>query len=217
MINNIQIPSKTKSGEDILLKIVPELIPGINGRKSITGLFRIYKLQEKENGAIDETISTGLDKQEIISKGALCFLNENFFEWKYDGDALSENELHLIVDRIQNTIEDHLKHINKIPQSEFDNKPLPEDSLNSSIDWVDELDKDEFLKISPYFLHGPADDLIAIVENGNGFDILVNDSIVAKLVRDENKEWIVMPGGLLENPLLVEILRRIEAINELLS
>lgn len=200
-----------------MLKIIPELIPGVNGRKSITGLFRIYKVYEKENGTIDEISNRSLGKLEIVSMGELRFLNENFFEWKYDGDALSENELHLIVDRIQNTIEDHLRHINEIFQSAFDKKLLPEDSLNSNKDWISELESDEFLKISPYFLYGPADDLIAIVENGNSFDILVNDRLVAKLVRGESVEWIIVPGGLLDNALLVEIVRRIEAINEFLG
>ncbi len=200
-----------------MLKIVPELIPGVNGRKSITGLFQIYKLHEKENGEIEETTSNVLDKQEIISTGELRFLNENFFEWKYDGDDLTENGLHLIVDRIQNTIEDHLKHINEIPQSEFDNMPAPEHSLKFNKDWLDNIDEEKLLKISPYFLYGPADDLIAIIENALHYDILINNDIVARLVQGENREWEILSGKVSDQTLLTEIIRRIEAINEFLS
>jgi hypothetical protein len=43
MLNSIKVPLKTEMGNGQPFELIPELLPGVNGRQSITGVFKIVK------------------------------------------------------------------------------------------------------------------------------------------------------------------------------
>jgi hypothetical protein len=80
-------------------------------------------------------------------------------------------------------------------------------------DLLDDPELKILLAISPYFLYGTKDDLVAIVKKSTHYDILINDDLTAKLEKDQNGEWQITWGALVYQGLFDEIIRRIEEIN----
>jgi hypothetical protein len=206
MLYSIKVPLNAGAGDALSFDLIPKMVPGINGRQSITGVFKILKKHDtgtQEHGAGD---------QEETTCGRLIFLNENFFEWRYEGNMLNEQEVHQIVDYLQNHAEEIFNDIGRIPHRRRRGFGGLDDLPGMSKDLLNDPEVRRLMAISPYFLFGPEDDLVAIVQNSTGYDILINDVISAKLQKNANDEWqVTLPyQGLFE-----EIIRRIEAINNL--
>jgi hypothetical protein len=209
MLYTINVPLKTATGNARSFDLIPALVPGVNGRQSITGVFQIAK---KHNNADNAEASAEYTE---TTYGRLVFINENFFEWRYEGNLLNEQEVHQLVDHVQNHAEEILKDIGELPDRDILINDDAASTLNIDDDLLDDPEIKHLQAISPYFLYGSKDNLIAIVKNSSQYDILIDDVLMAKLDKDENDEWRITWGELASKGLFVEIIRRIEAINNI--
>jgi hypothetical protein len=123
--------------------------------------------------------------------GELHFSGIGYFEWKYDGNQLQENEVWQIVDCIQDYAAGKLQPMANgiiLPKSD-----LPEDQ-------------------SLYFKYGKDQVVshIRLEEMEGHFIVLINGEPTAQLELLED-DWEVTGGDIYDRDLLNEILRRIKA------
>jgi hypothetical protein len=212
MKQHIVYTIKKQKGGAAEVKIVPETQPGINGRTDITGAFRLFYM-------IPTTASSKSKEPDMDSYmsfvGKLTFLNENFFEWRYDGQTLVETEITQLVKIIQDHIEEWFDETDSQPQLREEDLNDPESRLYMSDEQLVAIMEHPLYHIAPYFLFGPDDDFIGIVNNGDGFDIHINGKIAAFMEVPEFESHQIVRGTIKDTALVNEIVRRIRAIREL--
>ncbi len=200
-----------KSGGTAEIKIVPDVEPGINGRTSITGNFRLfYVIPNGSSKAIEADMETYM-----AFAGNLTFLNENFFEWRYNGQAFSEMEIAQLVKIVQDHAEEWFDEADNQPVLKKEDLQDPESALYMSDEQLAAIMEHPLYDISPYFLFGSADDVVGIVQHGDGFDVHINGAIAARLEVATNGETRLISGCIPEPALLTEIVRRVTAIRNL--
>lgn len=200
-----------KSGGTAEIKIVPDVEPGINGRTSITGNFRLfYVIPNGNSKAMEADMETYM-----VFAGSLTFLNENFFEWRYNGQAFSEMEIAQLVKIVQDHVEEWFDEADNQPVLKEEDLQDPESALYMSDDQLAAIMEHPLYDISPYFLFGPADDVVGIVQHGDGFDIHINGAIAAYLNVPVDGGYQIVSGTIADAALIKEIVRRIMAIREL--
>jgi hypothetical protein len=210
MKENIIYPIKSSAGKKVSMKIVPDTVPGINGRMRITGVFRIFQIDRLKPPAREVDMNTNM-----VFKGNIRFLNENFFEWQYEGQGLGQEEIVQLVKIIQDDAESWLDEIDHQPVLQEENLNNPESALYMSDEQLAAIMEHPLYDIAPYFLFGPHDLVIGIVQNNAAFDIQINGSVAARLEVSAAGEGQVVSGHIPDAPLLTEIVRRICAIREL--
>lgn len=149
------------------------------------------------------------------SAGAITFLNENFFEWRYDGQILVELEVAQLVKIIQDHVEEWFDEADNQPVLREEDLHDPESAFYMSDAQLTAIMEHPLYDISPYFLFGPDDDVIGIVQNGSGFDIHNNGKIAAHLEVSEVAGHQIINGEIQNEKLVTEIVRRIRAVREL--
>ena len=210
MKENIIYPIKSSTGKKASMKIVPDTVPGINGRMSITGVFRIFQINRLKPPAREVDMDTNM-----VFKGNIRFLNENFFEWQYEGQGLGQEEIDQLVKIIQDDAESWLDKTDDQPVLQEDDLNDPASALYMSEEQLAAIMEHPLYDIAPYFLFGPHDLVISIVQNDVAFDIHVNGVIAANLEVSSTGETQVIKGHIPDRALLTEIVRRICAIREL--
>jgi len=211
MNQHIVYTIQKKSGGTAEIKIVPDTVPGINGRTSITGIFRLFYVIP--NGS---SKGTEADMNTFMSfAGNLTFLNENFFEWRYTGQAFAEMEIAQIVKVIQDHVEEWFDEADYQAVLKEEDLQDPESALYMSDGQLAAIMEHPLYDISPYFLFGPADDVVGIVQHEDGFDIHINGAIAAYLNVPAEGGYQIVSGTIADAALIKEIVRRIKAIREL--
>ncbi|NHA05536.1 hypothetical protein G7092_17125 [Mucilaginibacter sp. HC2] len=208
IVYNIHKPSGTIAE----IKIVPETKPGVNGRISITGVFRLFHMIPKDLAPPPRELD--IDAYMAFA-GSLRFLNENFYEWRYEGDGLCEMEITQLVNIIQEHVEEWFDEADNHPVLREGDLNDPQSALYMSDEQLAAIMQHPLYNISPYFLFGPEDDVIGIVQNGAGFDIQINGTIAAHMVVQDESRFYIDSGSLGDQELVTEILRRILALREL--
>lgn len=212
MKHHIVYTIKKQKGGAAEVKIVPETQPGINGRMDITGAFRLFYMIPTTRA----NSSKELDMDSYMSfVGKLTFLNENFFEWRYDGQMLVETEIAQLVKIVQDHIEEWFDETDGQPQLHEEDLNDTESSLYMSDEQLSAVMEHPLYHIAPYFLFGPDDDFIGIVQNGAGFDIHINGKIAAFMEVPDFENHQIVSGTISDAALVAEIVRRIRAIREL--
>ncbi|WP_091209539.1 hypothetical protein [Mucilaginibacter gossypiicola] len=204
------ITKQTGGAADV--KIVPETSPGVNGRTGITGGFRLFYMLP--DNLANRSKEPDMDSY-MSFVGKLTFLNENFFEWRYDGQILTETEIAQLVKIIQDHVEEWFEEEDNQPRLREEDLQDPESALYLSDEQLAAIMEHPLYDIAPYFLFGPADDLIGIVQNGEGFDIHINGTIAAYIKVPQLGGYQIVNGALSDPALTTEIVRRIRAIREL--
>lgn len=200
-----------KSGGTAEIKIVPDVEPGINGRTKITGNFRLfYVIPNGNSKALEADMETYM-----AFAGSLTFLNENFFEWRYSGQAFSEIEIAQLVKIVQDHSEEWFDEADYRPVLKEEDLQDPESALYMSDEQLAAIMEHPLYDISPYFLFGPADDVVSIVQHGDGFDVHINGEIAAYLNVPVDGVYQIVSGTIADATLIKEIVRRIMAIREL--
>jgi hypothetical protein len=143
MIYSINVHLKTATGNAWFFDLIPELVPGVNGRQSITGVFQIVK--KNNNAGNAETFAENTE----TTYGRLVFINENFFECRYEGNLLNEQEVHQLVDHVQNHAEEIPKDIGKIPEQGIPGFDDTENFPHIDEDLLDDPKVKRRLEISP--------------------------------------------------------------------
>jgi hypothetical protein len=211
MKQHIVYKIQKKSGGVGAIKIVPITIPGFNNRTSINGVFQLFYFLPNDNPRTAE-----LDMDTYMgSAGAITFLNENFFEWRYDGQILVELEVAQLVKIIQDHVEEWFDEADNQPVLREEDLHDPESAFYMSDAQLTAIMEHPLYDISPYFLFGPDDDVIGIVQNGSGFDIHNNGKIAAHLEVSEVAGHQIINGEIQNEKLVTEIVRRIRAVREL--
>lgn len=96
-------PIRNQTGVETDIKIVPETKPTVNGRRSLTGVFHLFNIIPNNSSQLQNE----LDMDTYMAfVGSLRFLNENFYEWRYEGQGLLEMEILQIVKIIQDHVEE---------------------------------------------------------------------------------------------------------------
>jgi hypothetical protein len=212
MKEHIIYPIRNQSGVETDIKIVPETKPAVNGRRSITGVFHLFSVIPKSS----HPQPNELDMDTFMAfAGSLRFLNENFYEWRYEGPGLLEVEILQLVKIIQDHVEEWFDPDHGLPVLKEENLQDPEHALYMSDEQLKEIMDHPLYAIAPYFLYGENDDVIGIVQQGSGFDIHINGDIAACLEVPENAAHRILSGSIVNGELLNEIVRRIRAIREL--
>lgn len=212
MNQHIVYTIKKHSGGTAEIKIVPGTSPGINGRTSITGVFQLFYLIP--NASKQKNAEVDMDTYMSFA-GSLKFLNENFFEWRYEGQAFADTEIAQLVKVVQENVEEWFSDADDQPVLKEEELNDPESALYMSDEQLAAIMEHPLYDISPYFLFGPADDVVGIVQNGEGFDIHLNGAIAAYLKVHDVAGHEVLTGTIGDQELLKEIVRRIRAIREL--
>ncbi|MEO7212007.1 MAG: hypothetical protein ABIX36_04355 [Mucilaginibacter sp.] len=201
-----------KSGGNAEIKIVPGTIPGFNGRASITGVFQLFYVIPKPFK--HKTADVDMDTYMGFA-GNLIFLNENFFEWRYEGQAFAETEIAQLVKIIQDHVKEWFDDADNQPVLKEEDLHDPESTMYMSDEQLAAIMEHPLYDISPYFIFGPEDDVVGIVQNGEGFDIHINGAIAAYLQVPEVAAHEIVAGAIDEQELVKEIVRRIRAVREL--
>ncbi|QEM06110.1 hypothetical protein DIU31_022300 [Mucilaginibacter rubeus] len=211
MNQHIVYKIQKKSGGLAAIKIVPVTIPGFNNRTSITGVFQLFYFLSNGNPRTAE-----LDMDTYMGfAGAITFFNENFFEWRYDGQILEELEVAQLVKIIQDHVEEWFDQADNQPVLKEEDLHDPESAFYMSDAQLAAIMEHPLYDISPYFLFGPDDNVIGIVQNGPGFDIHINGAIVAHLEVFEEDDYKIVNGEIIQDGLTGEIVRRIKAVRDL--
>jgi len=123
--------------------------------------------------------------------GELHFTGVGYFEWKYEGDQLQENEVWQIVDCIQDYAAGK-----KQPMANGIILPKPEQPVDESL----------------YFKYGKNQIVshIRIEEMEGHFVVLINGEPTAQIELLE-KDWEITGGDIYDTDLKEEVLRRIRA------
>ncbi|SDE35653.1 hypothetical protein SAMN05216464_105332 [Mucilaginibacter pineti] len=123
--------------------------------------------------------------------GELHFSGIGYFEWKYEGDRLQENEVWQIVDCIQDYAAGKMQ-----PMANGIILPKPEQSEDESL----------------YFKYGKDQVVshIRLEEMEGHFIVLINGKPTAQIELME-EDWEITGGDIYDRDLLEEILRRIKA------
>ncbi|WP_394772406.1 hypothetical protein [Mucilaginibacter sp.] len=210
MKENIIYPIKSSAGKKVSMKIVPDTVPGINGRMSITGVFRIFQIDKLKPLAREIDMDANM-----VFKGNIRFLNENFFEWRYEGQGLGQEEIVQLVKIIQDDAESWLDKTDHSPVLQEKDLNDPESALYMSDEQLAAIMEHPLYDIAPNFLFGPHDLVIGIVQNDVAFDIHINGIIAANLEVSAAGETQVISGSIPDTALLTEIVRRIIAVRGL--
>jgi hypothetical protein len=211
MNQHIVYTIQRKSGGSAEIKIVPETKPGFNGRISITGIFRLFYLipnSIQKDAEVDMETHMGF-------AGSLTFLNENFFEWRYAGHAFAETEITQLVKIIQDHVEEWFDESDNQPILKEDDLHKPGNMFYMSDEQLAAIMDHPLYDVSPYFLFGPGDDVVGIVQNGRGFDVHINGGIAAYLEVPEQGDYHIVRGTIINPDLTHEIVRRIRAVRDL--
>ena len=203
---------RNQSGIETDIKIVPETKPAVNGRRSITGVFHLFNVIPKSSSQLQNELD--MDTYMAFA-GSLRFLNENFYEWRYEGQGLLEEEILQLIKIIQDHAEEWFDPAHDLPVLKEEDLQDPEHAFYMSDEQLKEIMDHPLYDIAPYFLYGENDDVIGIVQQGNGFDIHINGDIVACLEVPENAVQRILSGSIVSEDLLNEIVRRIRAIRDL--
>lgn len=210
MKENIIYRIKNNAGKKVSMKIVPDTVPGINGRMSITGVFRIFQLDRLKLPRREIDMDTNM-----VFKGNIRFLNENFFEWRYEGQGLEQDEIVQMVKIIQDDAETWLDKTDDQPVLQETDLNDPESALYMSDEQLAAIMEHPLYDIAPYFLFGSHDLVVGIVQNDVAFDIHINGVIAANLEVSPAGETRVISGRIPDTELLTEIVRRIIAMRDL--
>jgi hypothetical protein len=200
------------SGAIAAIKIVPETKPGVNGRISITGIFRLFHVIPKKS--VPPSIEVDIDTY-MSFLGSLRFFNENFFEWRYEGQGLPDEEVTQLVKIIQDHVEELFDETDDQPVLKEEHLHDPEHALYMSDEQLAAIMDHPLYDIAPYFLFGDDDLVVGIVQDQTAFDIHINGDIAARFEVANDGEARLISGSMPEPALLAEIVRRVTAIRSL--